>query len=251
MGESINPWTGAGELLGLADSEPAVVAVVGCGGKTTLIDSLASAYRHKKVLISPTTKIRARQAGADVVRTTMQECLTHEPIPGVQCLGLLNAELGKLEALPAAWLEAHVRDYDLVLLEADGSRMLPCKGWRSYEPVVPPYCTHTVGVVTLDALGKPADDETVLRLPEFLRLTGLREGEEITLQALTAMVCGADGMFRGAAGRQSILVNRVEDEAAVAVAQAWLRDIDRAWPGRFDCLACGSARANRFRRFDT
>jgi probable selenium-dependent hydroxylase accessory protein YqeC len=138
--------------------------------------------------------------------------------------------------------------YDLVLLEADGSSGLPCKGWLPDEPVVPSFCTHTIGVVTLSALGKPADSDTVQRLPEFLKLTGLRQGEPISRQALTAMVCAENGMFRRGHGRLGIFLNQAEDPAAAIAAEQWLGAIQRENPGRFAFLAYGSARANRWNR---
>ena len=122
----MNGFYSAGTLLGLEDK--AIIAVIGCGGKTSLIASLANEYRHKKVLVTPTTKMF--------------------PIEGIQCLGILNEASGKLEALKQEQLEAIIPQYDLVLLEADGSAGLPCKGWLADEPVVPAFCTHTIGVVT-------------------------------------------------------------------------------------------------------
>jgi probable selenium-dependent hydroxylase accessory protein YqeC len=240
----MDEWYSAGALLGLPGEVPAYVAVVGCGGKTTFIESLARECRHKKALITPTAKIGPRGENVDILRVTLEDCLAHEPINGIQCLGILNEATGKLESLPEKILEDMIRHYDVVLMEADGSRVLPCKGWQDGEPVVPPYCTHTAGIVTLNALGKPADEDSVLRLPEFLQLTGLCRGDGITLEALTAMACARDGMFRNAVGRQSLFVNQVEDEAAAAVAEKWLADIQKAHPRRFDCLAYGSARAN-------
>jgi probable selenium-dependent hydroxylase accessory protein YqeC len=178
---------------------------------------------------------------------TQQECLLHKPVSGIQCLGTLNEKTGKLEALSPKALENIIPHYDIVLLEADGSNGLPCKGWLPNEPVIPPYCTHTVGIVTLNALGKPADGDSALRLPEFLQLTGLRPGETITLQALTDMVCGDNGMFRNSAGSQFIFVNQVSNTAA-AVTGEWLRNMQGMYPDRFACLAYGSARDNRWEK---
>ena len=116
------------------------------------------------------------------------------------------------------------------------------------EPVVPSFCTHTIGVVTMNALGKPADNDTVLRMSEFLKLTGLRQGEPISRQALTAMVCAENGMFRRCHGRLGIFLNQAEDPAAAIAAEQWLESLQRENPGRFSFLAYGSARTNRWNR---
>lgn len=250
----MNPGKSAGALLGIGD-EPAIVAVVGCDGKTTFIESLARECCDKKVLVTPTTKIfpmaghsvagsHSMAGGHSVVlRSTLAECEAHSPVSGIQCLGIKNAATGKLEALPPQLLAEIVPQYDVVLLEADGSRGLPCKGWRANEPVVPVFCTHTVGILTLNALGKPADERYVLNLAEFCALTGLQRGEAIHLHALERMLCAERGMFRNAAGRQCLLLNQAEDENA-APAAAWARDLRRKMPQRFFRLAYGSAGKN-------
>lgn len=210
------------ETLRLAHGS--AVAVIGCGGKTSLIRLLADAWDGGDVLISPTTRMY--------------------PMDG--SVGVFHADTGKLHALPEDALARIVPAYALALLEADGSRGLPCKGWLESEPVIPPYCTHTVGVVTLRALGKPATAEWCLRLPAFLALTGLREGDEITLQALTDMVCAPEGMFRRSRGDAYLLVNQVEDAASAAVARAWLLSVKAAYPGRFAGLLYGSVHHNEW-----
>jgi len=193
-----NGYTGAGALLHLPAGEHAIIAVIGCGGKTSFVESQAAKLRKYKVLVSPTTKILPMKTNGVLLRDTLRQCVEHQPQTGVQCLGVLNAESGKLEALPEAVLADMATRYDIALLEADGSRGLPCKGWKDDEPVIPRYCTHTVGFVTMKPLGKPATQSIVHNLPEFLSLTGLREGDPITQDALVAMVCAPGGMFKTA-----------------------------------------------------
>ena len=207
---------------GLNPPLPCILAVVGCGGKTSLIKQLAADMQGKTVLISPTTKMYPLNVGT------------------ADCIGVPNHQTGKLEALPPDELASLAPRYDIVLLEADGSRSLPCKGWLEDEPVVPGYCTHTVGVVTLSALGKPATGERVHNLPQFLALTGLREGQEITMQALRDMVCAPQGMFKNSAGQRILLVNQVEDEPTACAAREFLQGIKARRPGFFERLLFGS-----------
>jgi probable selenium-dependent hydroxylase accessory protein YqeC len=155
-------------------------------------------------------------------------------------MGLLNKASGKLEALPEVFLADLQSRYDIVLLEADGSRGLPCKGWLANEPVVPHYCTHTVGLITMGALGKPAGENTVHRLLEFFALTGAGEGQTITEAALEAMVCDPGGMFKNNVGQRYVIVNQVEDDATAAIALTFLQTIKEKYPARFDKLLFGS-----------
>jgi len=221
-------------------SNGSVAAVVGCGGKTSLIGLLADRLCDKKVLISTTTKIFPPKMKGVMLCETLLQCEEHEQRTGIQCMGLLNSASGKLEALPEVFLAELLPRYDIVLLEADGSRGLPCKGWPANEPVVPDYCTHTAGVITMNALGKPAGESTVHRLPEFTALTGVGEGQTITAQALEAMVCAPTGMFKNSAGKRYVIVNQAEDDAAACAAMSFLQSIKEKYPARFEKLLFGS-----------
>jgi probable selenium-dependent hydroxylase accessory protein YqeC len=217
-----------------------VIAVVGCGGKTSFIEYAADRLRDKKTLVSTTTKMFPMKTRGVVVCETLQRCNEHMPRTGIQCLGLLNAATGKLEPLPDYILAGLVPRYDVTLLEADGSRGLPCKGWLANEPAVPPYCTHTVGIVTMSVLGKAATEAVVHRLPEFLSLTGLKEGQPVTERALEAMICAPDGMFKCSAGRRYLLINQVEDDASAAAALSFLRMIKEKHPRQCVKMLYGS-----------
>lgn len=241
----------AGEIIGIPDDAqnvPITIAVIGCGGKTTFINSLAYECSYLKVLITPTTKIKPMDDIGVSLCNTMQACERHKPKTGVQCFGIQNSATGKLEALPIELLEKAYRQYELVLLEADGSRGLPCKGWLDSEPVIPDFVTHTVGVVTMNAIGAPADEHSVLRLPEFLRLTHLEHNAPITVGALTSMVCAPDGMFKNARGKAHLFVNQAEDEETEENARAWLCNIQKTYPEKLASLAYGSAQKNTWQR---
>jgi len=240
-----NANTDERDLLALLEiSSGSAVAVVGCGGKTSLIELIAMLCIDRKVLVSTTTKTFPMISDVATLCDTMESCIEHVPQTGIQCLGKFNERNGKLEALPENILVDLVPHYDIVLMEADGSRWLPCKGWLDSEPVVYYYSTHTVGVVTMNALGRAATSEVVHHLPEFLTLTGLREGDIITEQVLEDMVCLPKGMFKGSVGKEYLLVNKVENENEIRIAEAFLQKIKAKYPGRFNRLIYGSVHRN-------
>jgi len=218
-----------------------VVAVTGCGGKTSIIDLLAKQNKDKKVLVTPATKIFPPRIVDTFVCDTIKSCIQHEPATGVQYFGILNIKNGKLEALPEDIVFKLIPRYDIVLMEADGSRGLPCKGWLDDEPVVYSWSTHTVGVITMSAADKSATGDIVHNLHEFLSLTGLRQGEKITQQALEDMVCLPEGMFRKTAGVEYLIINRVENEVTIHLAENFLKNINGKYPGRFKRMIFGSA----------
>ena len=225
----------------------AVIAVVGCGGKTSLICNLAQACKEKKVLISPTTKIWKMDETDITLCTTLEDCVAHMPRVGIQCLGVDGIQKGKLSALPIDILEQMIPHYDIVLLEADGSRGLPCKGWIETEPVIPNFATHTVGVVTLNGLEQHVDDTTVLRLPEFSKLTGLYKGDIITQDALIDMIFQPEGMFRNAVGHCSLFLNQVDTDYKEEKAIQWLTRVKNMYSHRCDAIVYGVAHGDEWK----
>lgn len=229
-------------LLGLQPGE--ALAVVGCGGKTSLIGLLAQENSAQKVLLLPTTHIGLLRPGLALCCTTRAESLAHTPQPGVQCLAQWEPASGKLRALPEEDWPRLAQGYDLVLMEADGSRMLPCKGWHEGEPVVPAFATRTIGVVTTAALGRPVGEDTVHRPEAFRALTGLGKGDVITVAALAAMVAAPQGMFRHAVGRRLLLINQVESGPALQHARDLAAALCQNWPGALPRILAGSVRQN-------
>lgn len=232
------------EILELTPAEKSVISVIGCCGKTTFIDRLATSYSENKVLISPTTKIGIPEKENILFCQTLEECEQHTPVSGIQYMGIGGGDRPKLSSLPLELLATVSKQYDLSLFEADGSRCLPCKGWLDTEPVIPPYTTHTVGIVTFGGLGKPASARYILRLPQFLTLTDLRENETITEKALCKMVCSDGGMFKNSVGRRFLFINQIESPEEEQQALAWIDLLNQEYPHFFEKIVFGSAQKN-------
>ncbi|MCL2699647.1 MAG: selenium cofactor biosynthesis protein YqeC [Defluviitaleaceae bacterium] len=176
------------EKLGLRTGD--VVSVVGAGGKTTLIFRLARelAELGSKVLVATTTRMYFPES------TPCGVCfLSGEP-----------DENGK--ATPHAGLGKACGRFDYTLIEADGAKGKPLKGWADYEPVIIPETTKTVGVLNLGPLerGERAAPENIHRPDEYARLTGSKPGDIITIGHMRAVV--SDGMFKNAAGEKILCV---------------------------------------------
>jgi probable selenium-dependent hydroxylase accessory protein YqeC len=152
--------------------------------------------------------------------------------PGICLAGVLNEETGKLEALPPDLLARIIHGYDLALLEGDGSRGLPLKGWAAYEPVVPPFTSVTIGIIPVTPLGEKVSEHIVFRLPQFVRLSGAREGQTITPAHLASVItgrAGERGLFSAARGKKLLFINQVEDPARLKQA----RQVAAQLPGEF------------------
>lgn len=154
-----------------------IQAVVGSGGKTTLIHRLAAEARAqgKKVLVTTTTHMRIEP----------DTLLSGETAPILQALeekgyAMAGLPLGeKICALPPDVYRAACAAADLVLIEADGSRSLPLKFPREQEPVIPDNTDEILVVCGLNGLGRPAR-EVCHRLDLVTACLGISENAVIT-----------------------------------------------------------------------
>jgi probable selenium-dependent hydroxylase accessory protein YqeC len=167
------------------------------------------------------------------------------PGGGVTLAGVLNKKTGKLEALPPALLERIVPGYDLTLLEGDGSRGLPLKGWADHEPVVPSYTAVTIGVIPAAPLGQKVSGHIVFRVPQFTRLSGAKEGDRLTPAHLAAVITGDRGLFSAARGRKLLFINQVEDEARRSQARETAALLPREFLAGLAGIIAGSVERDR------
>ena len=154
-----------------------IIAVVGAGGKTTLIKKLAKQYREqgKKVFVTTSTHM-FRETDTllsdepEMILRRLEE--TGYVMAGVQ-------EQGKIRALSAKTYEKVCEKADVVLIEADGARHMPLKFPSKEEPVIYDNVDEILVVCGLHALGCPARD-VVHRLSRAAEHTSLTEDAKIT-----------------------------------------------------------------------
>jgi probable selenium-dependent hydroxylase accessory protein YqeC len=202
-----------------------VITIIGSGGKTSLLWSLARIFADggRRVLVTTTTRMGAPDDASGLFdRFTDGAGLTPLAPPGITFAGLHEKGSSKTLALPCGVLSALIKVFDTTLIEGDGSRTLPLKGWADYEPVVTPRTTVTVGIMPLWPLGMPATEGIIHRLPLFCALTGAREGERLCAGHLAAAISGiredgarGRGLFACARGKRILFFNQTEDEAAM------------------------------------
>ena len=145
------------EALGIRKG---ITAIIGSGGKTSLLYALAEELRGS-VILCTTTQIFPPEH-IPVVQRVQQ-------VQGIVCVGTPcpNGKLGT----PQQTIEQLAEIADFVLVEADGSKHLPLKAHASYEPVIPENCKQVILVVGASGLNRPIG-ETVHRSEIFYALTG-------------------------------------------------------------------------------
>lgn len=206
-------------LAELLEIRPGVTAVIGGGGKTTLLRTLGTALAADggRVILCASTKILpfaglcnltdpAEAALAEALRRSRLVC-AGAPVPGA---GKLTAP-----AIPMARL-AQLADY--VLVEADGSAGRPVKAHAPHEPVIPPEAEQVVLVVGASGFGRPIA-EAAHRPERYARLAGLRPTAEVT-PAAEAAVLLAEGLH------DRVYVNQVETPGDFKNAAALAEQLD-------------------------
>ena len=164
------------ELAPLLKIEKGVTAIIGSGGKTTLLRTL-SGELPGRVLLCTSTHFQGYTDLPTVLDPTeadLRKALAAHPI--VCAAG--RSPTGKLVdcGLPYETL-ADLADF--VLVEADGSRRRPLKAHARHEPVIPPCTRQVLCVVGLSGLHRPVSE--VVHRPElFCPLVGCTPEDEAT-----------------------------------------------------------------------
>jgi molybdenum cofactor cytidylyltransferase len=209
-----------------------LVAIVGGGGKTSLLFALAREL-DGGVVATTTTRIFAAQMELADATCSLDEPGWRDRLDGLEShlllVGHVEGEraMGVSRELPAQWL-SHPR-VDWVLVESDGSRMRPVKAPAEHEPVIPGEAALVVPVAGIDALSAPID--RVAHRPERVAsISGLGTDCTLTPEALAAVLTSPRGGLKGVPphARVALLLNKVESEsereAAHQVARFALRE---------------------------
>lgn len=175
--------TMSGNLASALKIEPGITAIIGSGGKSTLLRALGLELMRAggRVLICTTTHMFPVAGVPWDGSSRRLDAAPWKPgalhTPGCICevcaglargsicqAGVLDPETGKLSA-PAESLDQLAQRFDYVLAEADGSKRLPLKAHAVWEPVIPAGTVNVAWVVGASGLGKPVAE--VVHRPEL------------------------------------------------------------------------------------
>ncbi|MDO4669501.1 MAG: selenium cofactor biosynthesis protein YqeC [Butyricicoccus pullicaecorum] len=135
------------------------IAIIGAGGKTTLLRILSAHHHTKHILVTTTTHILplfppdVDRLGINPQAESLRAALS---CSGVTCAGTQDGK--KLGALSPDLLALAEQYTDYIFYEADGARRMPLKLHSQNEPVILPDTTHCIIVAGLSALGRPISE---------------------------------------------------------------------------------------------
>ena len=191
------------KLAELLEIRKGVTAVIGGGGKTTLLRTLGEELsRDGAVLLCATTKMYPFESLPCARSAEELERLRREH--RLLCAGTPLPETGKLTA-PAVSMARLAEWFDYVLVEADGAAGRPLKAHAPHEPVIPREARQTICVVGASGFGRPIA-EAAHRPERYAALAGVDETALATAET-EAAVLAAEGLHT------RIYVNQVETEA--------------------------------------
>jgi probable selenium-dependent hydroxylase accessory protein YqeC len=209
-----------------------MTALIGAGGKTTVMFRLAKELRDqgRKVLVTTTTKI-FKPTKPHVDRLFLIEDIDEfldasaqiDPPVTVGAGHAVNEE-GKLLGLPVAFLDRldQAAKYDAILIEADGAASRLFKIPSETEPVIPSRCRLTIWLMAIKVLGKSLDPERVHRAERVAQLVGGMPGALMTEELVLNLVKHPAGCLKGipSTSRKVALINQSESQAEIEAARS-------------------------------
>ncbi len=206
-----------------------VVSVVGAGGKTTTLHSLAGELVHQgqKVVVTTSTHIVEedepyffKAAAGDHLTdgSQMQEAaqVFSDQIRGkMDCFGQvwtgMPATGGKFCGLPEMFLD-QIWKLDIpVLIEADGAKKKPLKVPAGHEPVIHPRTTHVLSVYGLDAVGERLED-VCFREELAEEILEKRKDERVTSEDIALLAASPRAGRKGCPGHAvyTVVLNKAD-----------------------------------------
>ena len=232
----------SGNLASALKIEPGITAIIGSGGKSTLLRALGLELMRAggRVLICTTTHMFPVAGVPWDGSSRRLDAVPWKPgalhAPGCTCeacaglargticqAGVLDPQTGKLSA-PAEPLDELAQRFDYVLAEADGSKRLPLKAHASWEPVIPAGTANVIWVVGASGLGKPVDE--VVHRPElFCKRCGC-ELTDIATPERVAQVLNAELQMLSL-GTARVMLNQVDTLADPTMADRFEAALNR------------------------
>ncbi len=200
--------------LGLDKLSAPIVSIVGGGGKSSTLEQLTKDYELKgeSVIVTTTTHMMppkhwtwCKEESLEVVDRYLEE-------ENVLWIGL-QSETGKMMSPSIDFLKNLTTKKLPILIEADGARRLPFKVPSEWEPVILEESTMVIGVLGMDALGKPLKD-MCFRYELASKLLQKSEDNLITKEDYVNVICNTWGLKKGVEKSMDyvVVLNKVDDE---------------------------------------
>ncbi len=237
-------------------SSVSLVALIGGGGKTTLMAAMARdlVRQGSRVVVTTTTRIRHPHRGVVLVEPDVERLIQRlaELLSKERQVTAAKQDLGegKLKGFSGDELDRLVRAgvAEVVLAEADGAAGRPLKAHADFEPVIPRATDLVVAVIGLDCIGQPLADATVHRAELLRQLLGLSPAQVVMPATVAAIVLHPRGYLNRVppGARVAVMLNKADDEQTMAAANACAEALRRGdHQQRIERLIIGALASSR------
>lgn len=184
-----------------------IISITGCGGKTSLMMSLALSLGKKgRVLVTTSTKIALPKEGFDRIYSSF-DSYKYDKNERLICLGEKVYGKDKLKSLGYDKLKSIIGDFDYVLIEADGCRNLPLKFWYDHEPVIYDFTNKVIGVLPIKIVGRQVSYEFIYNYQGFSKNIG---SGIIDSKMINKLISYEKGFYKGFDKDKYFFFNQVE-----------------------------------------
>ncbi|NFD29933.1 putative selenium-dependent hydroxylase accessory protein YqeC [Clostridium botulinum] len=228
-----------------------VISIVGAGGKTSLMLNLSEELRpYNKVLSTTTTKIYTpNKTSYDFMCIGEKNCYIYDHLKknGVYVYGKFINSDNKLIGFSKNFLDEKFKYFDYSILEADGSKKKPIKGWRDDEPVICKNTNKTIGVLDITCINKIINDFNVHRVSYFLKITNGKLGEKISIPMISSLVTHPLGLFKGSLGERILFINKAENQHNIFLSYELIKHLLSISNPFIDKIVIGSLKEKNYK----
>jgi probable selenium-dependent hydroxylase accessory protein YqeC len=194
------------DLIYLPDQP--LISIVGAGGKTTTMYTLARqlAHKGKRVITATTTQIFTPTS--DETEKLIIEADTTAMLDSVKVAWTHHRRItvatgvndrGKLTSLQPdiALRLLQEGEADVVIIEADGARHRMIKAPAHYEPVVPLETNVALLLISAEAINQPLSEKIAHRPERIAAVTSISIGDMLTPGVIARLIMSEQGALKG------------------------------------------------------
>lgn len=200
------------QLINIDPQKHRRIAVVGSGGKTSLIFRLAEELKAtgRKVIVTTTTHMAYDRTRSYAEAGDWEKLKYNLENYGYTVTAVLEKEKGKI-ASPSGKILNQLKEHcDTLLTEADGAKCLPLKVPENWEPVIPSWTDLVIGVLGLDSLEKKIAG-TAHRPDKVAAFLGKNVSDKVVPEDLVKIASSVNGLRKDAENRDyRVYLNKVD-----------------------------------------
>lgn len=207
----------SGKQTADTDLSAEIISLVGGGGKTTLMHHLAGEFQKRGLNTAVMTTTRMQKPEKPCMSSGECECSWEFGKYAVCGRQTSDGKFGSPQNELVRWLK---KNADILLIEADGAKRMPCKVPAGYEPVILPDTDMVIGVMGIDAYSRPVG-EVCFRAELACSLLGCSTDHCLDSDDMAGILLSGQGTKKDTGTRKYMIVlNKCDDAGSLKKAEA-------------------------------